>query len=282
MVSGRGRAVPYNYDNLDVIASFARDHDIRVIGHTLVWYYTVPAWAKLAEPPAFATALEAYISKTVARFKNIVQRWDVVNEPLDHRSMREDGLRESAFLLKLGPSYLATAFQTARAAAPQALLCLNEYGFEYNLPEQARKRTDFIRLLRALRRDQVPVDCIGLQSHLDASKELDIQGLAELMREIRALGFRIAITELDVNDRMLPGEIAQRDRLIAEHVEQYLSCVLKDMRPVSITTWGFTDGHSWLKYIYKRADGLPLRPLAFDDNFDRKPMWHVIDHFMGS
>jgi len=271
-----------NYAFLDVVANFARAHDLRLIGHTLVWYHTVPAWAKAAEPGQFAAALETYISRTVTRFASIVQRWDVVNEPVDVRSTREDGLRESAYLVKLGPSYLATAFRTARAAAPQALLCLNEYGFEYNLPEQIRKRQSLIGLLRRLREDKVPIDCIGLQSHLDASKELDLAGLSALVREIRSLGFQIAITELDVNDRLLPADIPLRDRLVAEHVDKYLSCVLSGVKPISITNWGFTDGHSWLKYFFKRDDGLPLRPLAFDDGFGRKPMWNVIEKFIAA
>lgn len=268
------------YAQLDGVAAFCRDSRLGMLGHTLAWYYAVPAWAKVLDPSEFAPAFRTYVEKTVERFADIVSRWDVVNEAVHPRSNREDGLRESAFLEKLGPTYIQEAFSIARQAAPQGLLCINEYGVEYDEPAQARKRASFLELLRSLRRANAPVNVVGLQSHLDASKTFDIPGLTVMLREIKDLGFQIAITELDVNDQMLPGDILVRDNLCAQHVDGYLACVFSEMRPISITTWGFTDSHSWLNNLFNRSDGMPLRPLAFDDQFSRKPLWHIIKKYL--
>ncbi|MDR3424888.1 MAG: endo-1,4-beta-xylanase, partial [Alphaproteobacteria bacterium] len=196
----------YRYASLDAAAAFCRAQRLGMIGHTLAWYYSVPAWAKVAEPNDFVAALGAYVTKTVQRYADVVKRWDVVNEPVHPRSPRPDGLRESPFLEKAGPNFIRDAFINARRAAPGSLLCLNEYGFEYDDPDQKKKRALFLGLIRTLREAGAPIDVIGLQSHLDASKRLDLSGLEAMLRDIKALGLRVAVTELDVNDQKLPGD----------------------------------------------------------------------------
>lgn len=268
------------YTSLDALAAFCRQNRLGLLGHNLIWYYTIPAWAKAAGPDDFVEAFNSYATTTIERFADVVRRWDVVNEAVDPHSSRADGLRNSAFLAKGGPEYVADAFTIARRAAPRGLLCLNEYGVEYDEAAQVRKRSFFLALIRSLRDANAPVDVIGLQSHLDGSKRLDLDGIALLVRQIKALGFSVAVTELDVNDQKLPSDPSERDRLCAEHVNSYLGCVFSEARPISITTWGFTDSHSWLDNLFKRSDGRPLRPLAFDDQFGRKPLWGVLRKYL--
>jgi endo-1,4-beta-xylanase len=102
-----------------------------------------------------------------------------------------------------------------------------------------------------------------------------------LTREVTALGYRIGITELDVLDDKIGGDDWQRDQAVAGHVRDYLGCIFAETKPFTVTSWGFTDDHSWLSMNHRRSDGKPLRPLPFDSRFRRKAQWAVIGEFLG-
>jgi endo-1,4-beta-xylanase len=268
------------YGKLDQIAAFARDRDVKMIGHTLLWYHTIPKWLGELDSAGLVGAMEVYVSETVSRFRGLVARWDVVNEPIRVPDGPE-GLRRSLFTERLGADYIKQAFAFAKAADSQVSLCCNEFGFEYKKREDALKRAAFLKLLRRLRDDNVAVDCVGLQSHLDASLSLDIDGMTAFVKDIKSLGYKIAITELDVIDAKLDADEETRDRLVARHVDDYLGCVTAEVRPTTITCWGFTDSHTWLTMFHRRRDGRAMRPLPFDDQFNRKEMWSVIRRYLG-
>ncbi|KTR07307.1 hypothetical protein NS365_04405 [Aureimonas ureilytica] len=270
----------FNTTKLDLFARYLAEKKVGLVGHTLIWFQTVPDWLKsVNDPAAFEQAMATYIDHTVSRFRGQVVRWDVINEQVDPKSPREDGLRDTLYLQRLGPDYMTRAFAQARQADPKALLCYNEYGFEYAKAEDRRKRDSLLKLLRHLRDQKAEVDCVGFQSHLDGTGRLDLDGLSAFTREVVSLGYKIAITELDVKDTAMPADEAERDRLAADHAKTYLDCVMAEAKPVTITTWGYTDDKSWYQYYdwSRRRDGRPLRPLAFDAQFQRKPLWGVIE-----
>jgi len=139
-----------------------------------------------------------------------------------------------------------------------------------------------LALLQRLRDRNVPVDCFGLQSHLDGHKIFDRAELTAFLRKVVALGYRLLITELDVNDVELRGNVAERDAAVARHVAEYLDIVFSVARPQSISTWGLCDRYTWLPQYYKRADGKPLRPLPLDRDFKRKPLWSTLASYLRS
>jgi endo-1,4-beta-xylanase len=72
-------------------------------------------------------ALREHVAATVGRYRGRVRAWDVVNEAIaDDRA----GLRDTVYLRKLGPEYVAEAFALAHEADPGALLIYNDYGGE--------------------------------------------------------------------------------------------------------------------------------------------------------
>jgi len=97
---------------------------------------------------------------------------------------------------------------------------------------------------------------------------------------VAGLGYRLLITELDVNDAKIPGTEAERDAAVARHVAEYLDIVFSVARPISIATWGLSDRYTWLHQYYRRADGSPLRPLPLDAEFNRKRMWGALARYI--
>lgn len=267
----------FNFAEGDSIAAFATRNDMLVHGHTLVWYTALPQWVtRITSAPEAQAALERHISTEVSRYRGKIWAWDVVNEAIEPDDFREGGYRTSVWFNCLGADYIDLSFRLARAADPKVPLCLSEYGIEYAMAGAQRRREALLALLQDLRKRKTPIDCLALQSHLEADRTFDRAALTAFLRDVDTLGYRLAITELDVNDYKLRGNEVERDRAVARHVAEYLDIVFSVAKPISIATWGLSDRATWLRQYFKRADGLPLRPLPLDADLNRKPMWAAL------
>jgi endo-1,4-beta-xylanase len=269
------------FEGPDSIVDFAARHDMIMHGHTLVWYAAIPDWVSRIETAAQARrALERHIGTLVSRYRDKVWAWDVVNEPIEPKDGLDNGYRNSIWHRLLGIDHVDMAFRLARAADPTTPLCLNEYGFEYTTATSRNRRADILALLQKLRDRNTPIDCFGLQSHLDGHRTFDRKELTAFLRSVVGLGYRLMITELDVNDAEIRGNEAERDAAVARHAAEYLDIVFSVARPISISTWGLCDRYTWMRQYFKRADGKPLRPLPLDTDLNRKPMWSVLAKYL--
>ena len=106
------------------------------------------------------------------RYAGRMHSWDVVNEAVSVEDGRPDGLRDSPWLRLVGEGYIEAAFHAARAADAQALLTLNEFGIEGEDRGSEKKRVALIALLRRLKARNVPVDAVGVQSHLSGAGQV--------------------------------------------------------------------------------------------------------------
>ncbi len=273
----------FNFDDGDSIAAFAARNDMLVHGHTLVWYAAIPPWvSQIATGQEAQAALERHITTEVTRYRGKIWAWDVVNEPIEPNDRLENDYRNSVWLRSLGIDYIDLAFRLARAADPVVPLCLSEYGVEYATAASQRRREALLGLLQTLRDRNTPVDCLALQSHLEGHLILDHRELTGFLRSVVKLGYRLMITEMDVNDVKIRGNDAERDLAVARHAAEYLDIVFSVARPMSIATWGLSDRYTWLRQYYKRSDGTPLRPLPLDASLNRKPMWASLAKYMAA
>ena len=273
----------YNCGGADALARFASEHGLRLRGHCLAWEESNPAWlAEAATPHTAERILVDHVERMVSRYAGRVHSWDVVNEPVwpDHR--QPGGLRDGVWLRTLGPRYIDIAFRAARAADPGAMLVLNEAGTEVTSPFGRRRRQDFLALLDRLKNDQVPVDAVGLECHLSTKAQFDRQDFADYLSALAGRGYKILISELDVSDFDEPSpDIAVRDRAVARIYQDLVSVAVNEPAVVAIVTWELSDKYTWLRDAnltsqYRRADGLPARPLPYDDLLQKKACWSAI------
>ncbi|MGA8530820.1 MAG: endo-1,4-beta-xylanase [Acidobacteriaceae bacterium] len=269
----RPAADQFDFRGADDIMVFALTHNQRVRGHNLCWHEDLPAWfATTVNRENAAHFLTQHIATVAGRYAGKMQSWDVVNEAVDVKSGRPDGLRDSPWLKLIGPGYIELAFRTARPADPHALLTYNDYGIELDTPEQIDKRGQVMMLVRRLRARGVPIDAVGVQSHLTAGDPLPGAGLLRFVRELGAMGLQVFITELDVNDRDLPEAVEARDAAVAAVYREYLTMMLAEPNVNVALTWGITDRYTWLQGAkHGRADGRPERPLPFDYDYQPTP-----------
>ncbi|MFY8147790.1 MAG: endo-1,4-beta-xylanase [Prochlorococcaceae cyanobacterium] len=265
----------FSFGAADQLLAFARAEGLAMRGHTLVWHQQLPGWVQELPAAELKDALARHIRTVAGHYRGQLQSWDVVNEPIADDAT---GLRRSLWLEKLGPDYIAWALTWAHEADPTARLVINEYGLEGDDPKSARKREQFLALVRDLRRRGVPLQAVGLQGHLYAngSGPTTFRQLPAFLQALADLGLDIYITELDVNDRSLPGAIDQRDRAVAAVYTSFLEAVLPQPRLKLLVGWGLSDRYTWLNSFFPRADGLPQRPLPFDAQGGDKPAtWEI-------
>ncbi|MGC4074067.1 MAG: endo-1,4-beta-xylanase [Nibricoccus sp.] len=229
----------FRFEKADAIVDFARSNDIKVRGHTLAWYGGMPAWTEeIASRAEAERELVAHIELIVGRYRGVIPSWDVVNEPIEDWPESGKVLRPSIWTKRLGPDYLPIALRAAAGADPSAQLVLNEYDIEFKGPRFAARRRALLQLLRGLRDSGAPLHAVGLQAHLFADRELDRDGLQALLSDVKAMGLDILVTELDVVDYELPGDVAERDALVAGTARKFLQTVFEVVRPKTISDLG--------------------------------------------
>jgi endo-1,4-beta-xylanase len=262
----------YNFGPADTILTFANAHDQRLRGHNLCWHQALPDWFQSTVTRENALqVLTDHIHNVAGHFAGELHSWDVVNEAINIKDERPDGLRKSPWLELAGPGYLDAAFRAAREADASALLTYNDYGIELDTPEQTAKREQVLALVQRLKQQNVPIDAVGVQSHLTAGEGVPGAGLRDFVRKLRDMNLQVFITELDVSDHKLDGAIAERDAAVARLYGEYLRLMLAEPNVTAVLTWGITDKYTWLNHEHARSDGKPQRPLLFDADYKPAP-----------
>jgi endo-1,4-beta-xylanase len=260
---------------------FALENRLDLTGGHLLWFESVPPWFAELDPVKAQAAALGHISAATRHYRDKIFAWNVVNEAVRPSDGRPDGLRQSALLKKLGPDFFSIAFETARLGDPAAFLVLNEYDLEMDRPDHEAKRTVLLRLLDRLAADDVPIDAVGLQSHLalDGSR-FDEKRYRAFLAELASRRLRLIITELDVLDVGAPTDHAARDQAVADLYARFLAVALDERAVMAVVTWGLSDRYTWLipsnALKYARNDGVPGRPLPFDDAFAPKPAFDAM------
>lgn len=269
----------FDFSEGDRYLAFARANGMKFRGHTLVWHGALPPWAEAIDNAVVAEReMIRHIETVVGHYRGKIANWDVVNEAIADDPQTAPGLRDSLWLRRIGPRYVALALRAAAQADPGAKLIINDYDIEFVGDRYKRKREAFLRLIRSLRADNVPLHGVGLQGHL-SDNQIDQAGLTAFASEIKAMGLEFMVTELDVVDNKMPGPPEMRDMVAAARVHDFLGAIFAAIRPSAVLTWGITDKYSWVPIYFKRGDGLPNRPLPFDVQYKPKPMMQVIEHF---
>ncbi|MGI4947531.1 MAG: endo-1,4-beta-xylanase, partial [Janthinobacterium lividum] len=248
----------FRFERFDAIMDYAQRHAMAVRGHNLLWHQPrwLPDWLNAYDfgPQPHAEAerlLVTHITTVLRRYGSRIRQYDVVNEAV----RPSDGVLYDTSLSRAlgGPEpTLDLAFRTARAEAPHAQLVYNDYmSWE---PGNAPHRAGVLRLLEGFRRRGVPVDALGLQSHLvtqgpDVGASVSrLQGeWRRFLDAVTQMGYGLVVTELDVRDNGLPADIAVRDRGVADFTRGYLDVTLSYPQVRDVLAWGLCDRYNWIE-----------------------------------
>lgn len=279
----------FNFAQMDAIAEFAAKNGFSLRGHTLFWtpdkWY--PKWLAKhdfgSQPKAAAEALLTEHVRTVCRrYGTRIYSYDVVNEAVQPETGE---IRDTNVTRAMGgEAFLDLMFHTARTEAPHAQLVYNDYmSWERNGEDETHIR-GVLKLLEGFRKRGTPVDALGIQSHIRLLKPLSVAEIVKesegpwrrFIDEVVGMGYKILITEFDVNDREAPADIAVRDRMVADYAKAYLDLMLSYPQLRDILAWGMVDRYSWLDGFDPRKDKTLKRGTPYDANFRAKPLCDAI------
>jgi GH35 family endo-1,4-beta-xylanase len=288
------------FTEVDRFVAFAKSNGLDVVGHCLISArddQTPKWWQDVGGVPAskekLLGSMKAYIDTVVKRYAKDVAIWDVVNEALDDG--QQGYLRDSIWTRTSGEEFIVKAFQYTHENDPDALLVYNDYNCEWN-----EKRDKTIKLLKSLLQKGAPVDALGMQCHFELD-EIQFDNLELLFSELRKLGLKVVISELDID--VVPrsrwwadggkyrDEISKIDpykngcppEILARQADQYaqLFRLFKQNEDIveSVSFWNLHDGESWLNaFPWNRVN----HPLLFDRNRKPKPAFHAVIDAMGN
>jgi endo-1,4-beta-xylanase len=270
----------YNFEPGDRIAAFARNNGMKLRGHTLLWNHPkyLPKWQDdsvgAMSPSAAEQYLRDYIKQVCTHYGSQVFSWDVVNETLDPETGE---FRNTSFNKVLGFDALRISFEAAREHAPGAQLVYNDY-MSWGASSE-KHRAGALKLLEQFKARKVPVDALGIQAHIGIDHTIG----ADQRRQWRAfldsvvgMGYKLLITEFDVNDKLLPGDFATRDAQVAASAKEYLDLMLSYKQLDQVLCWGMADKYSWLQSFNKREDKTLQRGNPYDEAFKAKPLRQAI------
>ena len=281
----------FTFSNADKIVDFAKENNMYLLGHTLVWHNQVPDYIyNIKDKKTFQDHVQKHINTVVKRYTGKVDMWDVVNEALN-----DDGtLRKTVFLDMLGEDYIEQAFSLANNVDPNVALAYNDYNLY-----KPKKRKGAIRIINSLKKKGIRIDAVGIQAHWDLHFP-SIEEIEKTIVELAETGVDVMITELDITVIPNPYELAgiAREEFkkfegdkewdpyqagIPSDIQEKLTNRYRDIFELfvkhknkisRVTFWGINDKYTWRNEnpINNRTD----YPLLFDREYNEKPAYDAL------
>ncbi|MBU5315235.1 endo-1,4-beta-xylanase [Clostridium bornimense] len=272
-----------NYAKIDKVLQIAKDNNLSVRFHTLVWHSQTPDWffknnfsnsQGLVSKSTMDGRLEYYIKNVMAhvhssKYSDVVYAWDVVNEYLHSSNNNSNWIKiygnegEKSTLVKKSFTY-ANDMLNYYKVRNRVKLFYNDYN-TYQIPDK------IVNMIKFVNSNGTLCDGVGMQSHLGLTWP-SVSYVGEAVEKFKNAKLEIQITELDV-------KIGDGNSINAKESEQakYYSDLMKMLNGkkknganiTGITFWGLSDNVSWIRNGY---------PLLFSDiNKPKKAYYSVIE-----
>ncbi len=262
------------------ILNFARDNNIPVRGHVLVWHQQTPTWffkenyaddGEWVSKEKMLVRMENYIKNVFAAIEEEYPdvnfyAFDVVNECwLDDGNYRkagsqEEGSANSPWVKVFGDnSFIKPAFEFAKKYAPaDCKLYYNDFN-EY----MPGKTPAIVQMVEEINSDGHYIDGIGMQSHLGTDIFPAVSLYKKTLKAFADTGLDIQVTELD---HMISGTDKFEEQ--AQYYSDIMDAIMEYKDNISaVVFWGTTDDQSWRASKY---------PLLFNEDYTAKPAFYSI------
>jgi GH35 family endo-1,4-beta-xylanase len=215
-----------NEENLRGKADWCVQNGIRAKGHPLCWHEVQPKWLD-GQPTNEVLRLQLNrIRRDIAAFNSTIHIWDVLNEAVVMPDAKNaiGNLCRSLGQLEL----IRRTFAEARRADPKAVLILNDFIINEK----------FQNLIRECLNAGVPIDAIGIQSHMH-DRYWGAKETWDTCEQYKRFGKPIHFTETTILSR--PDDEQEQ----ARQVEEFYRVLFSHPSVEAITWWDFSDFKAW-------------------------------------
>ncbi len=266
---------------MEEIIGWCQENGITCKGHPLAWTHTAgtPYWIYNLPEQEATEMLKSRIIENTMGFKDKIDIWDVVNEPvntvdwktaLNDTSMMNDhryGMNQD---IKQLANWIDLCYRWAHQGNPEADLILNEFG--QIADEETRQR--FYNLLKELQKRQTPVTGIGIQAHEPRQDWYDPAEVWETLELYSEFNIPLHITEFipqssgkPIEGGYISGTWSHKKQ--AEYARIMYTLAFGHPSVVSVNWWGVSENDIWLE-----GGGLLEKDLS------PKPVYHALDRLI--
>lgn len=271
-----------NLDGIDAVLEIAKENNLRMRAHTLMWHQQTPEWffregytadGDIVDAATMNVRLEFFVRTMVRHVMekeieltgeagSLVYAWDVVNEYV-HRSNGAGSTTWTSVYGDLGlePTYVKAAFEYAydelkqKNVQDKVTLFYNDYDTYFSVEDE-------VALVNYINEGEEANICggIGMQSHVDVDRPtLEEYGAA--LDAFLATGLEVQITELDITinfdhvENYVYKDEGQTNEDQAAFTKDLMELIVKKQRErdttvspkgiTGITVWGLYDSISW-------------------------------------
>lgn len=209
----------FTLETIDGVLAIAKQHNIRMRAHTLMWHQQTPTWffkknyddnEAVVDEATMNARLEFFV-RTIMRHTmqkekeltgevgSIVYAWDVLNEYIHRSNAAEAATWVSVYGdMGLKPTYVKAAFEYAydelkrENVQDKITLFYNDYDTYFSVDDE-------LALISYINEGEEAKICggIGMQSHVDI-KRPTIEEYGNALKAFINAGLEVQITELDI------------------------------------------------------------------------------------
>jgi GH35 family endo-1,4-beta-xylanase len=229
-----------DFEAADAAVRWCRQQQILVRGHPLLWDATVPRWVEALAPDAIRAAVQAHVRRTIERYRDTVDFWDVVQQPSPTPHIGS---------VVIEP---ADVLRWADEAKPRGRLLING--------GDARAVADVARKIRDA---GVRLDGVGVCAHQHEGL-WTLEGVRQALDAAAAAGMPVHLSEV-----IIPGS-ADSEADQAEAVRHLYTAAFAHPSVASISWWDLSDRFAW-----RGAPGGLLRA-----DLSPKPAYEALDRLI--
>jgi len=215
-----------NEERLRMKAEWCAQNGILAKGHPLCWHEVQPKWLEGRPTNEVIRIQLDRIRRDIAAFNNTIHIWDVLNEAVvmpNHKNAIGN-LCQSLGRLEL----IRQTFAVARRTDSNAMLILNDFILDEK----------FQKLIRECLDARIPIDAIGIQSHMH-SRYWGAKRTWDTCEQFARFGKPLHFTETTI----LSKPDAEQEQ--ARQVEEFYRVLFSHPSIEAITWWDFSDSKAW-------------------------------------